>query len=290
MVTAAGVRDLLLLPLRLLGVPTSIDPTALLAPVLSLGPVPEHIAFIMDGNRRFARSSSLSIQEGHLSGFQTLKEVLEACLNLGVRCVTVYAFAIDNFKRDTTEVDALMQLAKTRLLELAGHGQVISRHSVRVRIIGRKHLLPPDVRAAINKVEAMTKSHSGAILNICMPYASRDEIAFAVRGSVAAHLRRSSSRTSVEIHPDDIEDHLMLAHSPPLDLLVRTSGVNRLSDFMLWQANGDTRLHFTDCYWPDFGWRQLAPILLDYQRHKVADAMRRYIASFATPPLRASSS
>ncbi|KDN36462.1 Undecaprenyl diphosphate synthase [Tilletiaria anomala UBC 951] len=289
-----AVLDLMLLPIKLLGIPTSLDPASLWPHILSLGPIPAHIAFIMDGNRRFARSSSLTIQQGHMSGFEALKKTLDACLQLGaVKCVTVYAFAIDNFKRDTQEVNALMQLAKTRLLELAGHGEVIARHSVRVRVIGRRHLLPNDVRVAMEKVENMTKNHSRATLNVCMPYASRDEMALSIRASVEASLHRendTSSRSpglcsksrsrpppSRDISQDDLEAHMMLADSPPLDVLVRTSGVNRLSDFMLWQANENTQLHFADCYWPEFGWRQLAPIILDYQRQKVAEGLRGWL-------------
>jgi Putative undecaprenyl diphosphate synthase len=121
--SARAVLDLMLLPLRLIGLPSSLHPASLLPSMLALGPVPEHIAFIMDGNRRFANASSMSIREGHMSGFQALKRILEACLKLqGVKCVTVYAFAIDNFKRDPGEVEALMHLAKTRLLEMSGHG------------------------------------------------------------------------------------------------------------------------------------------------------------------------
>ncbi len=160
----SGLLDLCLLPLRILGLPTSpadFFTSQLLPSVLSLGPIPRHIGFIMDGNRRFALASSLTVKQGHLSGFQTLKKILEACLSLKkVECVTVYAFAIDNFKRSPEEVSALMDLAKTRLIELTGHGELIARHSVRVRVIGRKHLLPPDVRSAVEKIEKMTRNHT----------------------------------------------------------------------------------------------------------------------------------
>ncbi|CAD6931916.1 unnamed protein product [Tilletia controversa] len=283
---------------------------AVFLPVLALGPVPRHIAFIMDGNRRWATSHQTDIRTGHFSGFQALKRVLESCLALeGLECITVYAFAIDNFKRSREEVDALMDLASSRLIELASHGQVIARHCVRVRIIGRIELLPDHVQAAVRKVEDMTKDNDKALLNICIPYASRDEMAAAVRSTLADRLERrlqdaqqplhhipngngslqrpptdasSSSSSSFSssydlinsppsaqdpISPTELDEHMMFTHSPPLDLLVRTSGVRRLSDFMLWQAsNANTTLCFVDCYWPQFGLRHLVPILLNYQR------------------------
>lgn len=115
----------------------------------------------MDGNRRYASARQASVSQGHLSGFAALKRVLEVCLALeGLTTVTVYAFAVDNFKRPREEVDALMQLAKTRLIEMCGHGELIARHQVRVRIVGRRELLPADVRVAVEKVEHMTRGHS----------------------------------------------------------------------------------------------------------------------------------
>lgn len=284
----------------LLSIPT---PQQLLLRTLSLGPIPRHIAFVMDGNRRWARTSHHTIQQGHLTGFATLKSVLEVCLNLrGLDTVTVYAFAIDNFKRSESEVDALMEIAKTRLIELAGHGELIARYSVRVRVIGRKELLPDDVREAVERVESMTSAHTKATLNICMPYASRDEIAGAARTCLDRKLRDVEKATvaiaksqrvthgklndpldldqilnSVDfsLTPTQLSDNMQLAHSPPLDILVRTSGVSRLSDFMLWQCTEHTHLHFVDKFWPQFGLFDLVPIILDWQRHQWSVSLRK---------------
>lgn len=211
---------------------------SLLFAVLSVGPIPQHIGIIMDGNRRYARthpSGPMPVAQGHMSGFNALRTVLETCLKLkGLHTVTVYAFAIDNFKRDKDEVEALMTLAKRNLIELAGHGEVLARHSVRLRMVGRRELLPTDVRLAVEKVERMTSGNRRATLNVCIPYSSRDEVAFAVEKSCRTGpcSRRESKQTGVE----QLEENMMLAHSPPLDILIRTSGVNRLSDFMLWQV------------------------------------------------------
>lgn len=241
-VSAADVARLLLLPFTLLLSLATTPARRLLLALLSLGPVPRHIAFIMDGNRRWASEQRvpLPVRAGHISGFGALKTVLEACLELrGLDTVTVYAFAIDNFKRSEEEVQALMELAKRNLMELAGHGELLARHSVRLRIIGRRELLPPDVRAAVERVEEVTRRNQRATLNVCIPYASRDEMAGAVRELVADTLSspRPPADADAGVTREALEARMMLAHSPPVDVLVRTSGVYRLSDFMLWQVS-----------------------------------------------------
>lgn len=275
-------------PLSLLSLLPFPGPQKLLLYTLSLGPIPRHIAFVMDGNRRWARTSSQTVQQGHLTGFATLKTVLEVCLNLrGLTTVTVYAFAIDNFRRSEGEVAALMEIAKTRLVELAGHGELIARYSVRVRIVGRKHLLPPDVREAVERVENMTKRNSKATLNICMPYASRDEITGAVKSVLDTKLRHvekyalahrsdpTPPESMFDVSAQDLDSAMQLSHSPPLDIMVRTSGVTRLSDFMLWQCTKDTRFHFVDKFWPQFGLFDLVPIILDWQRDQWQHSLRK---------------
>jgi len=237
--------------------------------VLAAGPIPRHIAFVMDGNRRYARSHQKRVQEGHADGFVALRRMLEICLRLDVRCVSVYAFAIENFKRTPEEVDALMALAETKLLELCQHGDLLHEYGVRLNVLGRTSLLPPNVQAAIRKAEDMTRDNDRAILNLCMPYAARDEIATAVDRAVEHALSKEAEHGSHhEITEDDIAAQLMTtrAGSPPLDLLVRTSGVRRLSDFLLWQCCEDTQLQFSSTYWPDFGLWDFVPIILDYQR------------------------
>ncbi|TKY89446.1 hypothetical protein EX895_001977 [Sporisorium graminicola] len=298
------LKQAALSPLSLLSLLPFPSPQQLLLQTLSLGPIPRHIAFVMDGNRRWARTSHHTIQQGHLTGFATLKSVLEVCLNLqGLDTVTVYAFAIDNFRRSESEVNALMEIAKTRLIELAGHGELIARYSVRVYIAGRKDLLPDDVREAVERVENMTKDNTKATLNICMPYASRDEITGAARTCLDRKMRdvekaaiaaaksqqtrgagESSPPSSLDhvldevdlnITPQDLSDAMQLAHTPPLDILVRTSGVSRLSDFMLWQCTESTHMHFVDKFWPQFGLFDMVPIILGWQRHQWSVALRK---------------
>ena len=233
----------------------------ILIQMLRTGPLPRRMAFIMDGKRRWSRIHGMQVREGHEQGFEALKRVLEACMALErIEMVTVYAFAIDNFKRDQHEVDALMRLAKARLLELHGHGEVVSRYSVRVRVMGQRHLLPHDVQDAIFQIEEATRYNTGATLNICMPYASQNEI---------AHAAAAASAEAQPITRKSLEAHLMVPQSIPVDILVRTSCVSRLSDFMLWQCNEHTQLHFVDQFWPMFGVRDLIPILLQYQRFRL---------------------
>jgi len=233
--------------------------------ILAAGPVPQHIGFVMDGNRRYARQRNQKVQEGHYQGFHALHRTLDTCLQLNIRAVSVYAFAIDNFKRPKEEVDALMELAKDKLIEMSQKGELLDRHGVRLNIVGRRTLLPPDVQEVAAKVEEMTKHHTNAILNICMPYSSRDELTTAVRDSVRDCREFGGPE---DISEDEIDKRLEIASrgSPPLDVLVRTSGTYRLSDYMLWQACEDVQIHFVQKMWPDFGLWDFVPILLEFQR------------------------
>ncbi|KIL66985.1 hypothetical protein M378DRAFT_322594 [Amanita muscaria Koide BX008] len=208
--------------------------------VLAAGPIPAHVAFVMDGNRRYARSHHKVIQQGHGEGFVALRGILEVCLRLGIRCVSAYAFSIENFKREKKEVDALMELAEEKLEELCKHGDLLDEYGVRLNVIGKRELLPESVQRAVDKAETMTRHNDHAILNLCMPYTSRDEIATAMQSAVHEAIRSSSENNcSPTLTEHDINSHLMIsrAGSPPLDILVRTSGVKRLSDFMLWQVS-----------------------------------------------------
>ncbi|KAI0307911.1 dehydrodolichyl diphosphate synthetase [Multifurca ochricompacta] len=233
--------------------------------VLRAGPIPQHVAFVMDGNRRYARIKGMKVLQGHVDGFVALRRVLEICSTLDIKYVSVYAFAIDNFKRPKEEVDGLMRLAEKALLELCTHGGVLAEHGVRLNTVGKITLFPPEVQVALAKATELTKDNHRAVLNLCMPYSSRDEMTTAVEETIHDALLRGKNEPITE---QDIEDHLLTAkvNSPPLDILIRTSGVNRLSDFLLWQCAENTQVHFIDTFWPDIGLLDLLPIILDYQR------------------------
>ncbi|KAI0362358.1 Di-trans-poly-cis-decaprenylcistransferase [Trametes cingulata] len=234
--------------------------------VLAAGPIPQHVAFILDGNRRYARSKGMQVKQGHTDGFYTLRKMLEICIKLKVRCVSAYAFSIENFKRSPEEVTALMDLAEEKLLELCQKGDILDQYGIRLVVVGHRDMLPERVLAAAEKAENMTKNNNRAIFNLCMPYTSRDEITTAVQSVIQSRLDDDTDDT--EITAEEIDAHLMtsVAGSPPLDILVRSSGVKRLSDYMLWQCSEDTQLQFSSTYWPEFGIWDFVPIILDYQR------------------------
>ncbi|RAH71509.1 undecaprenyl diphosphate synthase family protein [Aspergillus aculeatinus CBS 121060] len=332
----------------------------LLVGAIKQGPVPQHIAFVMDGNRRFARSHGIETVEGHNMGFEALARILEVCYKSGVKVVTIYAFSIENFKRSKFEVDALMEMARVKLSQMAQHGEILDRYGAKVRVLGRLDMLKPDVLAAVNRAVDMTSGNGERILNICFPYTSRDEITGAIRDTVSEYsqplpanrpsnasqrtpfsethitqnIRARAQHTKADDLPSDVEtasessnedgapannlpnqvyesgssfsssstlhlggqtdaangrensprkekavymspetitrqtltEHMFTGDNPPLDLLVRTSGVERLSDFMLWQCDEETEIVFLDVLWPDFDLWHFLPVLLGWQR------------------------
>jgi len=187
-------------------------------------------------------------------------------MTLDIKCVTVYAFSIENFKRSPPEVEALMDLAHEKLLELCSQRDLLHQHGIRLNVLGRTQLLPPKVQDAVERAEKSTRSNGRAILNICMPYTAQDEICTAMQTAV----RDCSEEDSIDddLTEKDVGARLLTTRGggPPLDLLVRTSGVKRLSDFLLWQCCEDTVVHFSSAYWPDFGLLDFASIILMYQR------------------------
>ncbi|RMZ82542.1 hypothetical protein DV736_g6634, partial [Chaetothyriales sp. CBS 134916] len=367
----------------------------LLIGALRQGPIPKHIAFVMDGNRRYAKHNRIETVEGHNLGFEALARILEVCYKTGVTHVTIYAFSIENFKRSQYEVDALMNMAKTKLQQLSQHGDILERYGAHIRVLGERSFLKPDVLEVIDRAVEMSSMYEGkCVLNVCFPYTSRLEITTAVRETVAEfckpispstagndrqspfkkeriantirthHLSEhstlggddddndnslnsestlpliaakqrppaaavsekgssldpqsppspslsttsasssqhtfqsdsashdASSTTSAPfslppsqtppvskslrfkepqypspetITPATITSHLYTADNPPVDLLIRTSGVSRLSDFMLWQCHQDTDVVFLDVLWPDFDLWSFLPVLWGWQ-------------------------
>lgn len=198
--------------------------------------------------------------------------VLEHCKDLGVEVVTVYAFSIENFKRDPAEVNYLMDLAMRKFEDAVSETGDLFKHRVRVRILGDLNLLPETVRKASARITFATEKNTGPICNICFSYTSREEISSCV-GSVVDGVRRG------ELLAEDCDVELLnhamyTADLPTPELLVRTSGETRLSDFMLWQC-ATSHLAFTPVLWPSFSWWQLMKILLEYQRHFPQLAARR---------------
>jgi len=232
--------------------------------VIKQGRVPRHIAVIMDGNRRFARQAGQQVLTGHQAGFEKLAETLQWCRELGVREVTVYAFSIENFNRAESEVSDLLNLARNKFIKLLEETEKLREAGVRVRILGNLSYLPIDLREIIHRVEEATADNHASLLNIALSYTSREEITQAVRtvaGKVAA-----GELGEGEVSVDTIENHLYTGSSPPPDLMIRTSGETRLSDFMLWQASKSIT-YFSPVLWPEFSLWQLLCGIFFFQRH-----------------------
>lgn len=356
----------------------------LLIGALRQGPIPQHVAFVMDGNRRFAKSHGIETVEGHNLGFEALArvskcslviaivlmgidahhfQVLEVCYKSGVKVVTVYAFSIENFKRSKYEVDGLMDMAKVKLAQLLQHGDLLDRYGVGIRVLGQRDLLKPDLLADIDRAANMTSKNGDAILNVCFPYTSHDEITTAIKNTVTdyskplpvhprpfseSHIKQTirsrhlsvvasrirdrsgspssraasdvedSTSSSTTLHPESppeditqpekdasdsddasrntypdpesitpnvLDDHMYTAGMPPLELLIRTSGVERLSDFMLWQCHENTEIVFLKCLWPEFDLWQFLPVLVEWQwRRKKDEEQRRLGRAAAANP------
>ncbi|XP_038213433.1 dehydrodolichyl diphosphate synthase complex subunit DHDDS [Zerene cesonia] len=229
--------------------------------IVKTGRVPQHIAFIMDGNRRYAKKVSVKTSDGHSKGFDKLSETLKWCLDLGIPEVTVYAFSIENFKRSKEEVNALMDLAREKFQRLLDAIDQINEWGVRIHIAGRMSLLPEDFRAMVAKAMVATKQNNKLRLNIAYAYTGRDEISRATSHIISGI--QNNELTTDDIDEDLVSQALDLGHA---ELLIRTSGEVRLSDFMLWQTP-NTVLYFTKVLWPEFSiWNFLAAII-HYQRH-----------------------
>ncbi|BAT83718.1 hypothetical protein LR48_Vigan03g056900 [Vigna angularis] len=322
--------------------------------ILSVGPVPSHIAFIMDGNRRYAKKKNMEEGDGHKAGFEVLTSILRYCYELGVKYVTVYAFSIDNFKRKSKEVKSLMELMRKKIEELLEQESLINEYGVRLHFIGDMQLLTEPVRAAAERATRVTAHNNQRVLLICVAYTSRHEIVHAVqecskekfneiqtlkeekvtngafsridqglKGNDFGLLSQDSCKeyrnaikacstevesaarndglyeNNIENHIDndteaettlynglveltkerkdiqdevpfiklaDIEKNMYMAVAPDPDILIRSSGEARLSNFLLWQTT-TCPLYAPTALWPEIGLRHLIWAVLNFQRH-----------------------
>ncbi|SCU84429.1 LAMI_0C07448g1_1 [Lachancea mirantina] len=229
--------------------------------------VPQHVAFIMDGNRRWAKKQHIEIREGHNAGFQSMSRVLELCYESGVKTATVFAFSIENFKRTPTEIEWLMNLTRNGIRQVIQNGEMAEKYGIKINVIGDKALLPLDVQKDIQKAELLTKDNHRAVLNICFPYTGRHELLKSIKEVIE---RVDEGEMDLDqVDEEAISNHLYTGTLPPVDLLIRTSGVYRLSDFLMWQVSRKgVIIEFLDCLWPDFGIRKMAWILLKFAYSK----------------------
>ncbi|MER3425704.1 MAG: di-trans,poly-cis-decaprenylcistransferase [Thermus sp.] len=229
------------------------------------GPMPRHLGLILDGNRRYARTLGLSPAQGHAFGVHKAYEVLEWCLELGIRTVTVWVFSTDNFHRPKEEVDTLMRLFVEEARKMAEDHR-IHAHQVQVRVIGRREGFSEEVLRALEELEGRTRHHRGMVLNIAMGYGGREEIVDAVKKLLfeAEAEGRSLADLARTLTPEAIARRLYTADLPDPDFIIRTSGEIRLSGFLLWQS-AYSEFYFVDVLWPEFRKIDFLRALRSYQ-------------------------
>lgn len=238
------------------------DPVAdaLLGRLKNQGAVPGHVAVIMDGNGRWAKRRDLPRTAGHQAGMATVRRVVEAALESGIEALTLFAFSQENWQRPPEEIDALMELLQQYVSTQSAE---LQQQGVRVRMLGDLARLSPAARKAVDYVESATAPGSKLALNICISYGSRAEIVQAAR-SLAAAVQAGKLGLD-DITEEAIAERLYTAPWGDPDLLIRTSGEFRISNFLLWQL-AYAELYVTPVLWPDFDRRHLFEAILDYQR------------------------
>jgi len=232
------------------------SPEEILARQINFEQLPAHVAIIMDGNGRWAARRHLPRVEGHRAGIDAVRDAVETSARLGVDVLTLYAFSVENWKRPEAEVSTLMALLKRYLrLELS----TLLKHNIRFRAIGRIHELAPDIQTELTDAMRRTETNSGLEFNIALNYGGRAELVDAVRRLVSAGIPAEA------IDERRLADQLYTAGQPDPDLLIRTSGEMRISNFLLWQI-AYAEIWVTDTLWPDFRARHLLQAVLEYQK------------------------
>jgi len=224
-----------------------------LARAIDSGRIPAHIAIIMDGNGRWAQQRNLPRVAGHKEGVPAVRATVETCARLGVGALTLYAFSVENWKRPRAEVETLWRLLR---VYLRAELPLMTRHDIRFTAIGRLDPLPAPVRAELDLVTHRTSGNNGLRLNLAINYGGRAELVDAVKALV---------KDEVEVTEQAISDRLYTAGQPDPDLLIRTSGEMRISNFLLWQI-AYAELYVTETLWPDFTRAELLRAVLDYQK------------------------
>jgi undecaprenyl diphosphate synthase len=223
--------------------------------------LPAHIAIIMDGNGRWARMRSLPRVAGHKAGIEPVRTAVETCARLGIESLTLYAFSVENWKRPRGEVDMLWRLLRLYLrLELSR----LMRNNIRLGAIGRVGSLPEDARRELEFVMSQTSRNTGMRLNLAINYGGRAEVVDAVN-RIVDRARREGSLENLRVDEDLIAANLYTAGQADPDLLIRTSGEMRISNFLLWQI-AYAELYVTETYWPDFKRIDLLNAVLEYQK------------------------
>ena len=233
-----------------------------------LSELPKHVSIIMDGNRRFAWSKSSPVGLGHSEGKEKLKEVMDWVLDLGIPYFTVYALSTENItEREDDELDVLYDLYVSGLHEISEDSRIHDR-GVRVQVVGRLGMLPKRVKDAISHAEEVTSQYSDFTFTVCLAYGGREEIIDAVKSVAVDHASGNLDIDSID--SSEITNRMYASELPDPDLVIRTSGEERISNFLLWQI-AYSELHFSDVYWPSFSKSDLYEAIESYQQRR-----RRY--------------
>ena len=229
--------------------------------------LPKHIAIIMDGNGRWAHRRHLPRVAGHRAGTESVRSTVETAARAGVPCLTLYAFSVENWKRrPRTETGFLMALLRRYLKQEV---PTLNKNNIRLQYIGRKHELPPEVQERMDWAEDATSKNTGMVLTLALNYGARSELADAF-GSIVHHAMSNGGLTHLKIDEDLIAKHLYTANLPDPDLVIRTSGEMRLSNFLLWQL-AYAEIFVTPTLWPDFRGTNLLEAIAEFQKRE-----RRY--------------
>ena len=225
--------------------------------------IPQHIAIIMDGNGRWAKAQGKPRTAGHIQGVETVRVITEECVSLGVKYLTLYTFSNENWNRPEEEVRALMGLLLKNLED-----EIFMKNNVRFRIIGDRYRLPQDVQKKISEMEQRTSKNDSMTLVLAVSYSARWEIADACRQIyVDMQAPCNSGKSEWDIDEHLVSRYMQTAFMPDPDLLIRTGGEQRISNFLLWQI-AYTELYFCDTFWPDFGVNELRTAIADYQNRE----------------------
>ncbi len=224
--------------------------------------VPEHVAIIMDGNGRWARQKGKTRIEGHVAGVDAVRDVVEASAQLGIRYLTLFTFSTENWKRPEKEISALMQLL---IKVLQKEARELHRNNVRLHVIGDISQLPEKVRETLKETTALTKDNTGLTLSIALSYSGKWDIVQACK-AICRQIERGEL-SSDDIDECSLESFLSTSGIPDPELLIRTSGEFRISNFLLWQS-AYSEIYFTNTYWPDFHRNQLYDAIRDFQKRE----------------------
>ncbi len=224
--------------------------------------LPKHLAIIMDGNGRWAKKQGLLRAFGHESGTKSVKEIIKACAKLGIECLTLYAFSTENWNRPKIEVDTLMKIL---INSLKNELTTLQNNNIKLNTIGNLEKLPQSAQKELLDVIEKTKNNTRMTLTLALSYGSREEIVNAVK--IISDKVKNNIISTDSIDDSIINEHLYTQNLPDVDLVIRTSGEHRISNFLLWQI-AYAELYFTDVLWPDFKEQHLYEAIISYQKRE----------------------